>query len=77
MDEFGLQGSDEALRHGALSRAVPVLPIEGTIPVSCRRLPNEIAVYCEPRSVWWISPAPGLRLHIAICRASTTSSVLM
>src|SRR5215204_1797449 len=30
----------------ALSRAVPVLPIEGTMPTSSRRLPNEIAVYC-------------------------------
>ena len=29
----------------ALSRAVPVLPIEGTMPTSSRRLPNEIAVY--------------------------------
>src|SRR5215207_2044185 len=34
----------------ALSKAVPVLPIEGTMPTSSRRLPNEIAVYWTPRS---------------------------
>jgi hypothetical protein len=28
----------------------PVLPIEGTMPTSARRLPNEIAVYWTPRS---------------------------
>jgi hypothetical protein len=49
-EEFGLQGGDEALRHRALSRAVPVLPIEGTMPTSARRLPKEIAFYWAPRS---------------------------
>src|SRR5215211_5623961 len=29
----------------ALSKAVPFLPIEGTMPSSARRLPKEIAVY--------------------------------
>jgi hypothetical protein len=29
----------------ALSRVVPVLPIEGTVATSSRRLLNEIAVY--------------------------------
>jgi hypothetical protein len=50
MYELGLQGGDETLCHGALSRAVPVLPIEGTRPTSSRHLPNEIAVYLAPRS---------------------------
>src|SRR4051812_612324 len=76
MDEFGLEGGNEALCHGVIqSSSGP--PIEGTILASWRRLPNESAVYCEPRSLWWIRPAPGLRLHTAISRASTTSSVLM
>jgi hypothetical protein len=77
MDELGLQGGNEALRHGALSRAVPVLPIEGTMPTSARRLPKEIAVYWAPRSERCTSPADGLRLQSAISSASTTSSVLM
>jgi len=34
----------------ALSSAVPVLPIEGVMPTSARRLLNEIAVYWTPRS---------------------------
>jgi hypothetical protein len=49
-EEFGLQGGDKALRHGALSRAVLVLPIEGTMPTSARRLLNEIAFYWARRS---------------------------
>jgi hypothetical protein len=49
-EEFALQGGDEALCHGALSRALPVLPIEGMMPTSSRRLPNEIASYWAPRS---------------------------
>jgi hypothetical protein len=43
-EEFALQGGDEALCHGALCRALPVLPIEATIPTSSRRLPNEMAL---------------------------------
>jgi hypothetical protein len=45
-EEFALQGGgDEKLSAIALSRAVPVLPIEGTMPpTSSRCLPKEIAV---------------------------------
>jgi hypothetical protein len=45
MHELALQGrGHEALGHGALSKAVLVRPIEGTMPTSSRRLPNEIAL---------------------------------
>ena len=33
-------------------------------------------VYCTPLSEWCTSPGDALRLAIAICKASTTSSVL-
>src|SRR5215204_3159806 len=39
----------------ALSKADPTLPIEGVMPTSSNLLANERAVYCAPRSVWWIS----------------------
>jgi hypothetical protein len=40
--------------------------MEGTIPALSRRLPNERAVYCTPRSVWWISPAAGFRQSLPL-----------
>jgi len=73
-----LRGGDEALRYRALSKAVPVLPIEGR----CRPLRGA----CRTRSPSTgrrdrndarVGPADGLRLHTAIWRASATSSVFM
>ena|SRR5215210_3977540 len=59
----------------ALSSADPTLLIEGTIPASSSFLPNERAVYCTPRSLWWISPAEEFLLQIAICRVAATNSL--
>ena len=50
MHKLGLHKVAMKLSAMALSKAVPVLPIEGTMLTSSRRLPNEIAVYWTPRS---------------------------
>src|ERR687897_1295367 len=63
------------LSEMALSSADPTLLIDGTIPACSNLLPNERAVYCAPRSLWWMSPAEGFLLLIAISRAAATSSV--
>src|SRR5271165_1219523 len=59
----------------ALSRASPTEPIEPRMPAARSRLPKAQEVYCDPWSVCITVPASRrLRRHMAICRASTTSS---
>nr|WP_166435996.1 hypothetical protein [Cellulomonas shaoxiangyii] len=50
------------------------LPMDASRPAVRRRWPKIHEVYWAPRPAWTITPCPGWRVQIAICRASTTSS---
>src|SRR5215207_2425942 len=70
---FSVEMNDSAM---ALSSADPTLPIEGNMPASSSLWLKERAVYCDPRSEWWITPEGDPLLHRAISRALETSSAL-
>src|SRR5439155_22777133 len=75
LDQFVFDRGDEALA-GGLSYASPRRPMLATRPDWRSVVPNASEVYCEPRSLWWTTPAGGLRRVTAIPSASTTSSAL-